>query len=146
MRTLKARLKAGLSGLHLRHIHDQAGDTAVCLVFYAPEAGLARQIVMALKAENVGASVLYDPDVSNWHVYINWKHILAQKTLTAEGCPYHCPWYQGSVHYSPDMCPRTLDLLSRAVHLDINPLLTEEDVDQTIEAIHKVCKWYAVMS
>jgi len=146
MRTLKTRLKAGLSGLHFRHMHDQAGDTAVCLVFYVPEAGLARQIVMALKAENVGASVLYDPDVSNWHVYTNWKHILAQKTLTVEGCPYHCPWYQGSVHYSPDMCPQTLDLLSRAVHLDINPLLTEEDVDQTIEAVHKVCKWYAVMS
>ena len=146
MRKLKARLKAGLDGFHFRRINDESGDTAVCLVFYLPEADLARQVAAALKAENVGANVLYDPDVSNWHVYINWKHILAQKTLTDEGCPYRCPLYQGKVEYSPDMCPQTLDLLSRAVHLDINPLLTEEDIDQTIEAINKVGRWYGLVS
>jgi dTDP-4-amino-4,6-dideoxygalactose transaminase len=84
--------------------------------------------------------------VSNWHVYINWKHILAQKTITDEGCPYRCPLYQGEVEYSLDMCPQALDLLSRAVHLDISPLLTEDDIDQTIEAIHKVCRWYGLVS
>jgi len=145
MRRLKARLKAGLDGLHFRRINDEAGDTAVCLVFYLPEAELAKQVTAALKAENVGASVLYDPDVSNWHVYINWKHILAQKTLTDEGCPYRCPLYQGKVEYAPDMCPQTLDLLSRAVHLDISPLLTEDDIDQTIEAINKVGRWYGLV-
>jgi 8-amino-3,8-dideoxy-alpha-D-manno-octulosonate transaminase len=146
MRRLKARLKAGLDGLHFRRINDEAGDTAVCLVFYLPEADLAKKVTAALKAENVGASVIYDPDVSNWHVYINWKHILAQKTLTDEGCPYRCPLYQGKVEYAPDMCPQTLDLLSRAVHLDISPLLTEDDIDQTIEAINKVGRWYGLVS
>jgi dTDP-4-amino-4,6-dideoxygalactose transaminase len=146
MRMLKARLKAGLDGFHLRRINDEGGDTAVCLVFYLPEADLAKQVVAALKAENVGASVIYAPDVSNWHVYINWKHILAQKTITDEGCPYRCPLYQGEVEYSLDMCPQALDLLSRAVHLDISPLLTEDDIDQTIEAIHKVCRWYGLVS
>lgn len=146
MRKLKARLKAGLDGFHFRRINDKAGDTAVCLVFYLPEADLAKKVAAALKAENVGASVLYDPDVSNWHVYINWKHILAQKTLTDEGCPYRCPLYQGKVEYSPDMCPQTLDLLSRAVHLDVNPLLTEDDIDQSIEAINKVGKYYDLVS
>jgi dTDP-4-amino-4,6-dideoxygalactose transaminase len=128
MRRLKAQLKTGLDGFHFRRINDEAGDTAVCLVFYLPEADLTKQITAALKAENVGASVIYDPDVSNWHVYINWKHILAQKTITDEGCPYRCPLYQGEVEYTPDMCPQTLDLLSRAVHLDISPLLTEDDL------------------
>jgi dTDP-4-amino-4,6-dideoxygalactose transaminase len=146
MRRLKARLKAGLDGFHFRRIKDEAGDTAVCLIFYLPEADLAKQVAAALKAENVGVSVIYDPDVSNWHVYINWKHILAQKTITDEGCPYRCPLYQGEAKYAPDMCPQTLDLLSRAVHLDISPLLTEDDIDQTIEAINKVGKWYGLVS
>lgn len=146
MRRLRARLQAGLDGFHFRRINDEAGDTAVCLIFYLPEADLARQVAAALKAENVGASVLYDPEVSNWHVYINWRHILAQKTITEEGCPYRCPLYQGKVEYAPDMCPQTLDWLSRAVHLDISPLLTEDDIDQTIEAIHKVGKWYGLVS
>jgi len=145
MRGLKTRLKAGLDGFHLRRINDEVGDTSVCLVFYLPEAGLARQVATALKAENVGASTLYGPDVSSWHVYVNWKHILAQKTVTDEGCPYRCPLYQGQAEYSPDMCPQTLDLLSRAVHLDISPLLTEDDVDRTIEAVRKVCRWYGLV-
>jgi len=146
MRELKARLKAGLDGFHFRRVNDEAGDTAVCLIFYLPEADLARQVATTLKAENVGASVLYDPDVSNWHVYINWKHILAQKTITGEGCPYHCPLYRGKSRYTPGMCPQTLDWLSRAVHLDISPLLTEDDMDQTIEAVNKVCRWYGLIA
>jgi 8-amino-3,8-dideoxy-alpha-D-manno-octulosonate transaminase len=148
MRALKARLMAGLKetlgGLPLRRIHDPEGDTAVCLVFYAPTAALARHVAAALQAENVGASVLYDPGVSNWHVYINWRHILAQKTITDEGCPYRCPHYHGAVAYSPDMCPQTLELLGRAVHIDINPLLTQDDIDQTVEAIEKVARWYGL--
>jgi dTDP-4-amino-4,6-dideoxygalactose transaminase len=36
------------------------------------------------------------------------------------------------------MCPRTLDLLSRAVHLDISPLLTNEDVEEMVEGVNRV--------
>lgn len=36
------------------------------------------------------------------------------------------------------MCPRTLDLLGRAVHLNVNPLLTNEDVEETIEGLSRV--------
>ena len=36
------------------------------------------------------------------------------------------------------MCPRTLEYLSRTVHIDVSPSLTERDVDQIIEAITKV--------
>ena len=36
------------------------------------------------------------------------------------------------------MCPRSLDLLGRAVHLDVSPLLTNEDVEETVDGINKV--------
>jgi hypothetical protein len=36
------------------------------------------------------------------------------------------------------MCPQTLDLLGRAVHLDVNPLYTDEDVAETIAGVNKV--------
>jgi dTDP-4-amino-4,6-dideoxygalactose transaminase len=42
------------------------------------------------------------------------------------------------------MCPQTLELLGRAVHIDINPLLTQDDVDRTVEAIEKVARWYGL--
>lgn len=39
-----------------------------------------------------------------------------------------------------ESCKKSLDLLGRAVHIDVNPLLTEEDVNSIIEGIFKVAK------
>ena len=143
MRRNKRLIKDGIQDLHVlrfRPLHDAAGETAICLVFYLPEAPLARRFASALRAENVSATTIYEPGRSNWHVYADWRHILEKQTVTSEGCPYSCPYYHGEVNYSPDMCPRTLALLSRAVHLDISPDLTTVEVEETIEAIRKVVK------
>ena len=35
-------------------------------------------------------------------------------------------------------CPRTYELLARAVHIDVSPELTEEQSDQVARAIEKV--------
>jgi hypothetical protein len=36
------------------------------------------------------------------------------------------------------MCPRTLDLLGRAVQLNVSPLLTNEDIEETLEGVNRV--------
>lgn len=147
MKALKSRLKNGISSINtlsFRKENDKDGDTAVCLIFFLPEASITQTVVTALKAENVGASVLFEPNVSNWHVYANWKHIIDQNTLTKEGCPYRCPYYGGKAQNTLDSCPQTLELLSRAIHIDINPLYTFDEIDQIIEAIYKVFKWYGL--
>ena len=36
------------------------------------------------------------------------------------------------------MCPKTLDLLGRAVHLDVSPDLSDQNVEEIIEAVNKV--------
>jgi hypothetical protein len=36
------------------------------------------------------------------------------------------------------MCPRTLDLLGRAVHLDVSPDLSDQNVAEIVEAVNKV--------
>jgi dTDP-4-amino-4,6-dideoxygalactose transaminase len=70
---------------------------------------------------------------------MHWKHIINQATPTTEGCPYTCPHHKGKpVEYREDMCPNTLALLSRTIHLDIPAQLTEEDCDQIATAIRKV--------
>jgi dTDP-4-amino-4,6-dideoxygalactose transaminase len=64
-------------------------------------------------------------------------------TATPEGCPYTCPYYKGpEPKYTEDMCPNTLDYLSRAIHIDIPPQLTFEDDDMIIEGIRKVAEAY----
>lgn len=64
-------------------------------------------------------------------------------TATPEGCPYTCPYYKGAEpEYTPDMCPKTLDLLGRSIHIDIPPQLTNQDCDLIAEAINKVARAY----
>lgn len=141
MRERKRRLKQGIAdALHtaggsFRAINDEAGDAAIAMVCFMPTVEQAEWVVKALRAENVAASTMYRPDQSDYHIYPHWAPIMAQRTWTPQGGP----WQWGvPVSYTPDMCPRTLDLLSRAVHVDVNPLLSLEEIDETILGFNKV--------
>jgi 8-amino-3,8-dideoxy-alpha-D-manno-octulosonate transaminase len=92
----------------------------------------------ALTAENVPTWHLYRPDHPDFHVYAHWNVILNKTSSTAAGYPWAPAFYSGTASYSADMCPRTLDLLGRALNIDVNPLYSDEDVDQVIAAIQKV--------
>ncbi len=137
-RVLKGGLEAVVrrKGLSFRELADPEGDTAIALVFFASSAQKAQRIAEALSAENIGAGVLYRPDRIDYHVYAHWAPVLEQRTWTPSGGPWR--WARRDIRYSPDMCPRTLDLLGRAVHLDVSPLLSNEDVEETLEGANKV--------
>ena len=143
MRERKRRLKAGIADC-LRHaggcfrtLNDPEGDTAIALIFFMPTPELADWVQRALRAENIGASRMYRPDVVDYHVYAHWGPILEQRTWSPQGGPWR---WSAPVEYRTDMCPRTLDLLKGAVHLDVNPLLTEEDIEETIAGLNKVLR------
>lgn len=142
MRERKHMIKAGLEamaqrkGIRFRELVDPDGDTAIALIFFLQDAATANRVAEALRAENIGASVLYRPDRVDYHIYSHWTPVLQQRTWTANGGPWR--WARREIRYSPNMCPRTLDLLSRAVHLDVSPLLTNEDVEETVEGVNRV--------
>jgi len=142
MRQHKRVLKASLAdvakrkGIQFRTIHDPEGEAAIALVFYMPEAKLAHRVTNALNAEGVGTWLLYDPDKADYHVYSHWAPILDQRTWSPNGGPWRA--HARKVTYTQDMCPRTLDLLGRAVHLDVSPELTNENVEDIAEALNKV--------
>lgn len=132
MRKSKEKIKKGISdisGLSFRKLPgSKEGDVAVCLVFYVPTAEKAREFKRALQAENIYTPsggyppVLLDPESFDGHVFVHWTHIFRNlgKIL--------------------DKYSRTMDLLSRAVHLDISPLLSEEDIDSIIVGTHKIAE------
>jgi 8-amino-3,8-dideoxy-alpha-D-manno-octulosonate transaminase len=141
MRERKTRLKRGIAhalgraGGSFRTIHDEAGDAAIAMICFMRTAEQAARVIEALRAERIGASDLYDPDESDYHIYPHWTPIMEQRTWSAEGGP----WRWGApVEYSPDMCPRTLDLLRRAVHVNVNPLLELDEIDETVAGFNKV--------
>ncbi len=141
MRRAKGIIRRGMAdlpGIQLRRLNDVEGDAAVALIFFVESGEKAKQVAEALRAEKVSAGSMFDAGVPDWHIYRHWGHILNKRTATPTGCPFSCPYYEGNVEYSEDMCPKTLELLGRAVHLNISPMLTDEDAEQTLEAVRKV--------
>jgi 8-amino-3,8-dideoxy-alpha-D-manno-octulosonate transaminase len=142
MRRRKAEIKDGIAGVahqqgvDFRRLNDPEGDTGIALKFFVPTPERAAFIADALEAEGVHAYVLYRPDDVDYHVYAHWSPILGQRTWSANGGPWR--WHEGKVDYTPDMCPRTLDLLGRAVNLDVSPDLSDQNVAEIIAAVNKV--------
>lgn len=142
MRQRKQMLKAGIEdaaqrkGITFRKQADPEGDAAIATIFFMENPAKAAEVTEALRAENIGAGLLYTPDKIDYHVYAHWVPIINQRTWTADGGPWR--WAQREIEYSPDMCPRSLDLLGRAVHLDVSPLLTNEELEETVEGLNRV--------
>ncbi len=142
MRERKKVLKAGLQeviqrkGLQFREIPDPDGDAGIALVLYLDDAEGAQRVSKALNAENIGASVLYAPDQPDYHIYSHWLPIMEQRSWTAAGAPWK--WAKRKIEYRADMCPQTLGLLGRAVHLNVNPLYTNEDLEQMLDGANRV--------
>jgi dTDP-4-amino-4,6-dideoxygalactose transaminase len=142
MRARKRMIKAGMAdvaqrkGITFRTELDEAGDTAICTVFFVDSPATAQRVAEALNAENIGAEVLYHPDEMDYHIYAHWVPILEQRTWSPNGGPWRAA--RRTIEYAKEMCPRSLELLGRAVHLDVSPLLTNEDVEETIEGLNRV--------
>jgi 8-amino-3,8-dideoxy-alpha-D-manno-octulosonate transaminase len=142
MRRNKAMLKGAVEGtarqkgVTMRFLHDEEGDTAVSLVFFAPTSERAGQVARAMNAEGAPAFVLYHPERVDYHVYPHWAPVVNKRAWSQNGGPWRA--HSRVVQYGTEQCPRSLDLLSRAVHLDISPDLSGENIEELAEAVHKV--------
>jgi dTDP-4-amino-4,6-dideoxygalactose transaminase len=123
-------------GIEFRASNDPDGDAAVALIFTVPEVTTAQRVSKALNAEGVDSFVMFSPEDVDYHVYYHWSPIMNQRTWTATGGPWRN--HPRKVTYDLHECPRTLDLLSRSVHLDISPELTNSQIEEIAEALNKV--------
>jgi 8-amino-3,8-dideoxy-alpha-D-manno-octulosonate transaminase len=142
LRARKQMLVAGLTpyladkGLAFQRLPDPTGDNAIALILLAKDRPQALRLSQALKAENINASVIYHPEVVDYHIYTHWAPIVNHRSWNE--CDE--PWR--SAHqipaYGPEVCPRSLDLLGRTLHLTINPHCTNQDFEETLEGFAKV--------
>jgi 8-amino-3,8-dideoxy-alpha-D-manno-octulosonate transaminase len=138
MRGHKARLVravAGVRGLTVRPLPDPDGDTGATFIVYTETAEGATRVAAALTAEGVPASVTW---TSGQHVYNHFDQLIERRFLARQRCAWECPRYQGKATLRKGQFPRSDDLLKRAVHVDVHPLLSDRDVDDVAEAVHKV--------
>ena len=101
---------------------------------FMPEAAVAKRLAESLAADNVPASRLYNDgellprDYVDLHAYEAWLPLHEKRTWSPDGGPWR--GHPREVDYPPDACPRTMDLLRRAVHIDVSPDLTLGQADQ----------------
>ena len=126
--------------IHFRRLTDEQGDTAICLILFLPSAGVAREAIEALHAEGVPAGGVYDSKVRNWHIYTYSEHILDKKCVANDGLPWSAVPTAELPQYSRDMCPRTLDLLGRSIHIEINHSYSDEDCNAIALGINRVMR------
>ncbi|MCC6444092.1 MAG: aminotransferase class V-fold PLP-dependent enzyme [Armatimonadetes bacterium] len=126
------------AGVTPQQVRDP-GEVGYNLIYFAPDAASAQATADALSAEGIGAGTRGGKTARDWHIYAYWQHILERKSATPDGCPWTCEKNAGlGQNYSPDMCPRALDLLGRAVFIAVNQWWTEGDCDRIASGVNKV--------
>jgi 8-amino-3,8-dideoxy-alpha-D-manno-octulosonate transaminase len=94
MRARKRMLKAGMAeiaqrkGVTFRELADEEGDAAIAHIFFMPTPQKAQEIAAALRAENIGAGVMYAPNVSDYHVYAHWDAVMQKRAWAPGGNPW----------------------------------------------------------
>jgi dTDP-4-amino-4,6-dideoxygalactose transaminase len=124
-----------IAGLTVRPIPDPEGDTGAAFIFFTPTPEQASLFARALTAEGVPASVAWQ---SGQHVYYHFDQLIERRFLSKRRCAWDCPYYQGKAILRKGQFPRSDDLLKRAVHFDLHPLLSERDLQDIVEALGKV--------
>ena len=125
-------------GVSFRRLTDEAGDTAICLIMFLPNSEVTKKAIEAMHAEGVPAGGVYDSKVRDWHIFTYWEHILDKKCVANDGLPWKAVPANELPKYARDMCPRTLDLLGRSIHIEINHNYSEEDCNLIAQGINKV--------
>jgi 8-amino-3,8-dideoxy-alpha-D-manno-octulosonate transaminase len=142
MREKKQTIKnniAGLAankGIEFRKLNDPEGEAGLALVFLMPDDTTAHYAEKALSAEGLPARTLYKPDLVDYHVFVHWSPIMNQRAWHPEASPWK--HHLRVVEYKAEDCPRSLDLLGRAVHMDVSPDLSSSQIEEILEALHKV--------
>jgi dTDP-4-amino-4,6-dideoxygalactose transaminase len=140
MRQHKARLAgavADIRGLAVRPLPDPSGDTGATFIVSTPTADPATRFARALTAEGVPASVAW---AAGQHVYHHFDQLIERRFLSRRHCAWECPHYQGKATLRKGQFPRSDDLLKRAIHMDIHPLFSDQDVEDISVALHKVAE------
>lgn len=110
------------SDFTLRTAHDPDGANGIAVVFLAPTPERAREVRDVLVTDGVPALVLHEPGVIDLHVSSSWRPV--EVALADQGMG------------APD-CTRSLELLARAIQVDVHPLFEPQDVDDVCRSLER---------
>ncbi|MGC9522786.1 MAG: DegT/DnrJ/EryC1/StrS family aminotransferase [Anaerolineae bacterium] len=115
-------------------IHDVEGDCGTTLALMFEDEPTMRRFVRGCQETGVRADTPID---SGRHVYTNWEPVLNKRGSHQPALDAY-NLAEAPVEYSKDMCPRTLDVLSRTAYLYTDPQRPREDLEAMIDAVRRV--------
>jgi len=140
-RAVKGHVIEGLSdvgSITLQDVPDPQGECGITLAFFAEGPDHAKRFAGALNAENIRCGTVYDNTIPDRHIYANWPFMISGLAEDRRA-PWKSPFYHGDVQgYTRDQCPKSLELLGRAIMISIDQTFTLEDADSIVEGIRKV--------
>ena len=145
-RILKKRLFSQLNSpinYKPQYVDDPEGDCGFCINLIMNDFNKVEPILRLAGEEGLPLIKLYEAKLfegGDLHVYSNWTPVLEKIGATSAGYPWKDPAYKGTVEYSADMCPNTLDILGRTVRILLNIKMSETNIDEFAAAINKIDK------
>lgn len=137
MRANAKKIIAGLNdvpGLDWRENYSGDGASYVSLTVYLPNAAAAIQAEKECREHKVPGTRLYQ----GLPIYA-YPFVLQKLTSHPSGCPFTCPLYKGpAIDYRMGMCPKAEDLISRALFIQVSPLLTDVDIDYIVSHLKQI--------
>lgn len=114
--------------------HDIEGDCGTTLPLRFESSEDCRKFCERAAKNGIGLTVPID---TGKHVYTNWTQIMEKRgALHPAMDPFLMEQNKDLNHnYTPDMCPRTLDLLARTAYIMINPEWSGADAEQIAKSL-----------
>lgn len=131
LRRNKKALTDALAGdFRFIHSNDIAGDCGTTAAFSFNTEEEARRFATA---DGINGALPID---TGKHVYTHWAPVLEKRgAFHPLADPFKMEANRNLNHrYAADMCPKTLDILSRTVYVGINPDWTPADIDKVAAA------------
>ena len=132
LRTRKAQILEATkgSGLCPSPRHSPDGECATCIMYLLPSKAASKKF-----AEDTKGRILAE---TGRHNYTEWDPILDHQGSHHPALnPFNLPQNANCrMDYSKDMCPNSLDILSRTVSIGIKPNQTDEELEVAITTIN----------
>jgi len=122
----------------LQYVDDPEGDCGISAALIVCDKETAHRMSVMLNEAGLDIGSAYNDGFPDRHIYAYWDSILNKQGTTTLGYPWTDPNYKGNVKYSKDMCPKTLDLLSRSLRIPIHLNLTQQNMIEFADAVNYV--------
>jgi 8-amino-3,8-dideoxy-alpha-D-manno-octulosonate transaminase len=142
-RELTARIRAGVAdapGVSLHQPADPEGECGISVALMFADGETARHFAEALRAEHIPCGSLYDKGIPDRHVFCYWDYIMEKTSQDRHGWPWTSARHDSARHYTKGMCPRTLDILGRAILLPVFQTYEDRHADMMVEGVQKVAR------